>query len=63
MKILAVLLGEDPTRICMYSINSTAATTLATTGAQELAGSGYFKSLANWTSKEAPRGYVHIRIR
>ena len=63
MKILAVLLGEDPTGICMYSIKSTAATTLATTAAQELAGSGYFKSLANWTSKEAPRGYVHPDMR
>jgi len=63
LRVVAVLVGQDPWRYSLRSFRQTTATLIERAGAEVEEGNPYWRFFQGWLSVEAPKRYVNEQLR
>jgi hypothetical protein len=63
LRVVAVLVGQDPSHYSLKSFRQTTATLMKRAGAEVEEGNPYWRFFQGWLSVEAPKRYVHEQLR
>jgi hypothetical protein len=63
LRVVAVLVGQDPFRYSLRSFRQTTSTLIERAGAEVEEGNPYWRFFQGWMSVEAPKRYVNEQLR